>query len=108
MPTGTITTDGTEQNIFSGEPIDATGEVEGSVDLSNMTSSENVTVRVYKAVDGTNYRIVSERSFSGAQSEPGVRIDFIGGDPNNAPLKATVEETSSNGIDIPWEYQRIY
>lgn len=108
MPSGNITTDGTEQTVFTGEPINATGEVEGSVDLSNMTSSETVIVRVYKAVDGTNYRVVEKSEFSGSQSQSGITIGFIGGDPTEAPVQLTVEETSANGIGIPYEYQRIY
>lgn len=109
MPSGVITTDGSEQNILDEEPQDATGEIEGTVDLSEMTDTDTIVVRIYKATDGTNYRVIEEEEFTGEQnSEPVVIFGPLSGDPEHAPIRLTVEEESANGRNIPWEFQRIY
>ncbi|RLB79796.1 MAG: hypothetical protein DRH17_13155 [Deltaproteobacteria bacterium] len=59
--------------------IEITGEsddyiVEGYIDLSQMQSGDEVEVREYIAVDGTNYRIFLKATFSGVQEQPVVRF----------------------------------
>lgn len=108
MPTGTITTDGTEQTVFDGEPKDTVGEIEGSVDLSGLSSGDVLVVRLYKAVDGENDVVIEKEEFEDELDEPGVTFGFVGGDPENAPISLTVEQTSGDGVEISYEYQRIY
>jgi hypothetical protein len=48
--------------------------VEGYLDLSALASGDVLEVREYIAVDGANYRILYRYSFSGAQSEPVLRL----------------------------------
>ena len=48
--------------------------VEGYIDLSQLESGDEVVVREYIAVDGTNYQKFLEVTFSGAQNEPVIRF----------------------------------
>jgi hypothetical protein len=48
--------------------------VEGYLDLGALASGDVLEVREYIAVDGMNYRILYRYSFSGAQSEPVLRL----------------------------------
>lgn len=104
MPSGSLTTDGTEQNIFNDEP-GSIAIIEGSVDLSNMTSSEDVTLRLYKEI-GSSYTLLNQWDFSGAQTESAKEFGPIMGSGSFSPLKLTVEETTGNGITVNYEWQR--
>jgi len=48
--------------------------VGGWIDLGALDSSDAVIIRVYVAVDGTNYRTYATASYSGPVSNPVVRI----------------------------------
>jgi len=48
--------------------------VEGYLDLSALATGDVLEVREYIAVDGVNYQILYRYSFSGAQSEPVLRL----------------------------------
>jgi len=48
--------------------------VEGWIDLGALASGDAVTIRVYVAVDGVNYRTYATVSYSGPVSDPIIRI----------------------------------
>jgi hypothetical protein len=48
--------------------------VGGWIDLGTLASCDAVIIRVYVAVDGTNYRTYTTASYSGPLSDPIVRI----------------------------------
>jgi hypothetical protein len=48
--------------------------VSGWIDLGALASGDAVTIRVYVAVDGTNYRTYATASYTGPVSDPIVRI----------------------------------
>jgi len=48
--------------------------IEGYIDLGNMQSGDVVVVKEYIAVDGDNYRLFAQVTYSDVQSEPVIRF----------------------------------
>jgi hypothetical protein len=48
--------------------------VEGYIDLSALASGDTVVVKEYIAVDGVNYRLFAQVTYSGPVSEPVIRF----------------------------------
>lgn len=44
------------------------------IDVSTFQSGDTFVLRLYEKVDGTNYRLVDDETFSGAQTYSGVRV----------------------------------
>ena len=67
--------------------------IEGQIDLSNMASGDEVVIKVYIAVDGTNQRLSDQMKFSGAQTIPIVRI-MAHTIPYNGKFRVTITQTA--------------
>ena len=75
--------------------------VEGWIDLGNLQSGDDVTVKEYVKVDGVNYRLFVATGYSGPVSEPIIRFhsktlckDFS--------YKVTITQTSGTARDVPY------
>jgi hypothetical protein len=70
MPTGTLTADGMEQTIATLDP-GAPGFVFWYVDLSNLSTDDEVVIREKVDVDGDgNYELFTEATYADTQDEP--------------------------------------
>jgi len=67
--------------------------VEGYIDLNALASGDQVIVREYIALDGTNYRTFATVTYSGPVSDPIVRF-HTKTIPNNAMYRVTITQTS--------------
>ena len=79
--------------------------IEGQIDLSNMASGDEVVIKVYIAVDGTNQRLVDQATFSGAQEIPIVRV-LAHTIPYNGKFRVTITQTA--GTLRTFYYNFIY
>jgi len=71
--------------------------VEGYISLRNLASGDTVVVTEYIKVDGTNYDVYAQVTYSGAQTEPVVRFHAktlinTGGRKND--YKVTINQTA--------------
>ena len=88
--------------------IEITGEsddyiVEGYLDLSQLQSGDEVVVREYIAVDGTNYRLFLKATFSGVQEQPIVRFHaktLL----KNMKYKVTITQTQGTLRSFPYGF----
>jgi len=67
--------------------------VEGYIDLSTLASGDQVVVREYIALDGTNYGTFATVTYNGPVSDPVVRF-HTKTIPNNAKYRVTITQTS--------------
>jgi len=67
--------------------------IEGQIDLSNMADGDEVIIRVYIAVDGTNQRKADELKFIGSQDVPVVRVPAVTC-LYNAKFRVTITQTA--------------
>ena len=63
-----------ETTIVEFGPETDTFIVEGWIDLSQLQSGDTVVIKVYVAVDGTNYHTYATATYYGPVSDPVVRI----------------------------------
>jgi len=77
--------------------------IEGAVDLSAMQAGDEVKIRVYIAVDGTNQRLADEVTLSGAQTIPVVRI-VAHTVPYNGKFRVTITQTSGTLRSFPYYF----
>ena len=97
----TLTADGSEQTV-----VEVTGDLEfqldGYIDLSNMTSGDVVVIREYmKVAPGGNYVKHAEEIYSDAQSLPLLHIVTK---PARYGLKITLQQTSGTYRDYPYQF----
>jgi hypothetical protein len=102
---GTITLDGTEQNVVldevSGNP---SRFLEGHLDLNAMASGDTVVVRQYiSLVTPVAYRKYAEETYTGAQSLPLLHITSKSG---RYGIKVTVQRTAGTVTSIPYQFFR--
>lgn len=84
--------------------------IEGYVSLQNMASGDAVVVTEYMSVDGTNYEILNQQTYSGAQTDPTIR--FVGkmigpktsGSGGGQLWKATVNQTAGTLRAFPFSF----
>jgi len=77
--------------------------IEGQIDLSNMADGDEVIIRVYIAVDGTNQRLSDEIKFTDAQDIPVVRIlahTLL----HNAKFRVTITQTKGTLRSFPYSF----
>ncbi len=82
--------------------------IEGEVSLQNMATGDTVVVTEYISVDGTNYEVLNQQSFVGAQADPAAR--FVGkmigpkttGTGGGQLWKATVNQTAGTLRAFPF------
>jgi len=83
----------TETDIINLADQDDDYIIEGQIDLSNMASGDEVTIKVYMAVDGVNQRLVDQVTFTGAQTVPIVRV-LAHTIPYNGKFRVTITQTA--------------
>jgi hypothetical protein len=77
--------------------------VEGWMDLGALASGDAVTIKVYVAVDGTNYRTYTTVSYSGPVSDPIIRfhsMQFC----KSMKYKVTVTQTAGTLRSFPYGF----
>lgn len=72
------------------------------LDLVNLT--QDVTIRVYEKIDGTNYRSVDPEKNWVTADEDGVRIDFVAQADVKITMQSAIDEAAAR--DVPWSYVR--
>jgi len=77
--------------------------VEGYVDLSALASGDAATLREYVAVDGTNYRLFAQASYSGPVAEPVIRF-HAKTLTYNMKYRVTVTQTSGTLRSFPYGF----
>ena len=96
---GVLVADGTEQIL-----VEAAGvlNLEGYVDLSAMTSGDQVVLRRYvKIQEGGEYRLHASETYNGVQAEPLVRFPFIAG---YYGIKVTLQQTAGTYKSFPYQF----
>jgi hypothetical protein len=77
--------------------------VEGWLDLGALASGDTLVVTEYVAIDGVNYRIFLQSTFSGAQNMPAIRFHtktFL----YNMKYKVTVNQTAGVLRSFPYGF----
>jgi hypothetical protein len=77
--------------------------VEGYIDLGALASSDTINIKEYIAVDGVNYRLFAQASYSGDVSEPIVRLhtkQLL----YNMKYKVTITQTSGTLRSFPYGF----
>jgi len=77
--------------------------VEGWIDLGALASGDAVTIKVYVAVDGANYRTYATVSYSGPVSDPIVRIHSMQLC-KSMKFKVTITQTSGTPRSFPYGF----
>lgn len=75
-----------------------------SVDCVNMVNSDQLELRCYDMVDGSNYRQVWKGSFSNVQINVGKVSPPLA---VTAQAKFTLKQTAGTGRVFPWSVRRI-
>jgi hypothetical protein len=96
---GTVTADGTEQTV-----LEALGlmNLEGYVDLSEMTNGDTVTLRRYvKIQQNAEYKLHGEETYVGIQAQPLIRFPAMAG---CYGIKITLKQTSGIYKSFPYQF----
>jgi hypothetical protein len=83
----------TETTVIDIPPQSDDYLVEGYIDLSALASGDQVVVREYIALDGTNYRTFAQVTYRDPVSDPVVRF-HTKTIPYNAKYRVTITQTS--------------
>ena len=89
---GQITTDGTEQTVYTEEnPAGIFRPICFKIDFTNQTAAETIVIRVYYRIAvGGNMILQSTTTFAGAQSPDLINTDL---EPNRYGIRITIEHT---------------
>jgi len=103
--TGTVTPSAlnTETTVIEIGAQADTYIVSGWIDLGALASGDAVTIRVYVAVDGVNYRTYATVSYNGPLSDPIVRIHEMQLC-KNMKYKVTITQTSGTLRSFPYGF----
>jgi hypothetical protein len=96
---GSITANGTEQTV-----IEKLGliNLEGYIDLSQMTSTDTVTIRRYVKIQRNGeYKLHGEETYVGIQAQPILRFPAIAG---LYGIKITLKQTSGTYKNFPYQF----
>ena len=77
--------------------------VEGWIDLGNLASGDIVVVKEYVAIDGTNYRLYANVTYSGAVDCPAIRFHaktLL----YNMKYKVTITQTAGTIRSFPYGF----
>ena len=77
--------------------------IEGQIDLSQLDTGDEVIIRVYIAVDGTNQKLSDEMTFSGRQDIPVVRV-VAHTIPYNGKFRVTITQTEGTLREFPYSF----
>jgi hypothetical protein len=99
---GTVTTDGTEQDVYRVEtPAGVFEPLKVKIDFTNQTAGETVVVKTYYRIkSGGNLIKEDETTFAGVQDPQLKPIDL---EPNRYGLKVTMQRTAGVARDYDWE-----
>lgn len=102
---GTITTDGTEQNIYINDaPAGVYVPKRIKIDFTNHTAGETVVVREYYRIkSGGAYVKADEVTFVGVQDPLLINVDL---EENRFGIKVTIEKTG--GANRDYDYEVVY
>ena len=99
---GTITTDGTEQTIYTEEsPAGIFRPICAKVDFTNHTAGETVVLRVYyRIAPGGAFVRQDGTTFAGVPADLLANTNF---EPNRYGIKFTIEKTAGANRAYDWE-----
>jgi len=100
---GTLTTDGTEQNVYiNNAPAGVFRPVCVKIDCSNHTAGETIVIReYYRLKSGGDYILHDESPpYVGLIDPPEIKVDL---DPNRYGIKVTMERTGGVARAYDWE-----
>ena len=104
---GTLTTDGTEQTLYyDNEPLGVWCPVVLILDLDNMTGKEDIEIKVYHRMsDAGALKLFQYVEWSGADGglDDNMVIDEVALYPNRHGYHITLELTTGDNKEIPWE-----
>jgi len=102
---GTVTTDGTEQNIYINDaPAGVFVPREIFIDFTNHTGTEIVAVKeYYRLKSGGDYIMLDVNIFDGVQNP---LLKSIKLSPNRFGVKVTIQKTA--GTNRAYDYEAIY
>jgi len=99
---GTITTDGTEQNVYiNNAPAGVYEPLSVAIDLTSMTAAESITVRSYYRIRPAPAALIQsdEVIYAGVQAIPLIFVDL---EPTRYGIQVTLECTVGGPIDVDW------
>lgn len=95
MPQGTITADGTEQELSTLDP-GVPGQVFWYVNLQNMEANDSVTIREKVDEDGDGlYEVFNASTYADAQTEPIISQSAQLLVASGVPVRITLEQTAT-------------
>ena len=99
---GTVTTDGTEQNVYVNEaPAGVFRPMCVKLDCTNQTATETVVIRTYYRIAPAGAYVLQDTlTFVGAISPELVNIDL---EPNRYGVRVTLELTAGTNREYTWE-----
>jgi hypothetical protein len=99
---GTLTTDGTEQNIYiNNAPAGVFEPLRVLIDFTNNTAAETIALKVYYRIKaGGNFILKDTITLIGAQSMPLKNVEL---EPNRFGVKVTLTRLVGNALDYDWE-----
>lgn len=98
---GTLTTDGTEQDIFiSNSPLGVFHPLKVMVDFTAQTDPETVVIRTYYRIkDGGSLIKKDEVTYAGVQDPELINIEL---EPNRFGIQVTIEKTAGTNRAYDW------
>ncbi len=99
---GTITTDGTEQNVYiNNAPAGVYKPICVKIDMDNHTATETLVIREYYRIeDGGDMIEFDARTIIGVPTRRGIKIDL---DPTRFGVQLTIELTAGTNRAYRWE-----
>ena len=90
-----------ETNVWSIAAQAADYILEGYISLQNMVSGDTTVITEYVAIDGTNFEVYSQTTFSGAQAQSALRFHGKLFELNTL-YKVTVKQTAGTARAYPF------
>ena len=103
---GQITTDGTEQTVYTAEaPAGIFDPRTFKIDMTNQTAAETVDIKVYYRIAvGGNMILQSDTTFAGAQ-DPDLKLISL--EPNRYGIRITIQNTAV-GVHRAYDWEVFY
>ncbi len=104
--TGTITTDGNEQTVYTEEnPAGIFRPICFKIDMTNQTAAETVVIKAYYRIAvGGNMILQSNTIFAGAQDPDLINVDL---EPNRYGIRITIQNTAV-GTHRVYDWEAFY
>lgn len=101
MSSGSVVMDGTEKTVVETTSV-GDAQLDVDADFNSMASGDTIVVRVYKRVDGTNYRLFDSFTLSGAQTYAAKSLVSATWYNDVNRVKVTLQQTAGVNRTIPW------